>query len=292
MLHVGPLADDVSAADLAVLAAPLQASSTRFQGYFGDSVERITAEIEELPEWRAHTTVATEGGRLVGWVIAEHDDEIGRVWWWGPVVVASHDWVGVAEALLDAASERLDGRFEQFEFAVDARHVDAIELAERRGHHRATGSVLLELGVLDHHTATPSETFQIGPLTDADAHAVATLHDELFTDTHLTGSQLVSRRDDILLAARLDGKTVGYLRAEIQSAGDGYLDFVGVDPQHRGSGLGRALVARSIVELAAQGVNSVSLTVREDNVAARALYAHLGFEGDRVLIPLRLGFGV
>ena len=42
--------------------------------------------------------------------------------------------------------------------------------------------------------------------------------------------------------------------------------------------------------LARQGADEVHLTVREDNVPACALYARLGFDGDRVLVPLRRGF--
>jgi [ribosomal protein S18]-alanine N-acetyltransferase len=291
MIDVGPLPDRFSAADLAAVAAPLQALPTRFQAYFGEDVDEIAAEIDEEPDWRAHTTVATDRGELVGWVIAEHDDEVGRIWWWGPVVVASHDWTAVAAELLDAATAHVGDRFEQFEFAVDARHVDAIAFAERRGHRRFTGSVLLELDDLGECSSNPSEAVDIGPLGDADIDAVSRLHDELFPDTHLTSGQLVSSREDVLLAARLDGATIGYLRAEIQPGGNGYLDFLGVDDRHRGSGVGGALVEQAIVELAARGAKTVSLTVREDNVAARALYARLGFAGDRILVPLRLGFG-
>ncbi|MFN3220140.1 MAG: GNAT family N-acetyltransferase [Acidimicrobiales bacterium] len=291
MIDVGPLPDRFSAADLAAVAAPLQAVPTRFQVYFGDDVDEIAAEIEEVPDWRANTTVATDRGELVGWVIAEHDDEVGRIWWWGPVVEPSRDWTDVAAELLDAASARVGDRIEQFEFAVDARHVDAIALAERRGHRRFTGSVLLELDDLGGRAWSPPEAVDIGPLTDADAQAVSRLHDELFPDTHLTSGQLVASHEDVLLAARLDGSTIGYLRAEIQPGGNGYLDFLGVDDRHRGTGVGGALVERAIVELAARGAKTVSLTVREDNVAARALYARLGFAGDRILVPLRLGFG-
>lgn len=291
MIDVGPLPDRFSAADLAAVAAPLQALPTRFQAYFGEDVDEVAAEIEEVPDWRARTTVATDRGELVGWVVAEHDDEIGRVWWWGPVVVPSHDWTDVATELLDAASERLSDRFGQFEFAVDARHVDAIALAERRGHRRFTGSVLLDLDDLGGRSWSPPEAVEIGPLTDADVDAVSRLHDKLFPDTHLTSSQLVASQEDVLLAARLDGTTIGYLRAEIQPGGNGYLDFLGVDDRHRGTGVGGALVERAIVELAARGASTVFLTVREDNVAARTLYARLGFTGDRILVPFRRGFG-
>ncbi|MFK8022592.1 MAG: GNAT family N-acetyltransferase [Ilumatobacter sp.] len=286
-----PLHDSISAADLAAVAAPLQARPDRFQAYFGDDAAEITAEIEKVPEWRTHTVVAFEGDALIGWLIAEHDAEIGRVWWWGPVVAAEHHWSTVAETLLDDAIERLDGRFEQFEFAVDGRHVDAIELAQRRGHRRDIGSVLLELTLSDVQRPVASAVVDIAELADADADAVARLHDALFPDSHLTGRQLVAEHDGLVLVARLDERPLGYLRAEVQPGGDGYLDFVGVDAEHRSRGIGRALVDHAVTELASSGADRVSLTVREDNASARALYARLGFDGDRILVPLRLGFG-
>ncbi len=83
---------------------------------------------------------------------------------------------------------------------------------------------------------------------------------------------------------------VGYLRAEHQPGGDGYLDFVGVDPARRSAGIAGALVLDAIERLHSGGAAAITLTVREDNAAARSLYARLGFDGDRVLVPLRLGF--
>ncbi|MFT4048123.1 MAG: GNAT family N-acetyltransferase [Solimonas sp.] len=50
-----------------------------------------------------------------------------------------------------------------------------------------------------------------------------------------------------------------------------------VDPQARGLGLGRRLVRTAERGARVAGCDAVSLEVREDNVAARALYASLGY---------------
>ncbi|MDO4920160.1 mycothiol synthase [Kocuria sp.] len=53
---------------------------------------------------------------------------------------------------------------------------------------------------------------------------------------------------------------------------------VGVDPQHQGGGLGRALTAAGINHLAQRGLQEVMLYVDAENTAAVALYDSLGFE--------------
>jgi len=52
---------------------------------------------------------------------------------------------------------------------------------------------------------------------------------------------------------------------------------IGVAPAVRGRGLGARLVAAAAARAAAAGALSLFLEVAEDNLAARALYAHHGF---------------
>lgn len=291
MIEIVPLRQGVTATELARLAAPLQARPDRFQAYFGEDVDEIAAEIEHIDDWRDVTWIARSGDRLVGWLIAEHDDEIGRVWWWGPVVADGEGWSGVADRLVDAALAGLDGRFEQFEFAVGADHVEAMALGERLGYRRDIGSVVLRLDSDLRPTVAPprSGIRLLEPSGDV-ADRVAGLHDRIFPAGHLSGRQVVGSADDVVLAAVDGPDVVGYVRAEHQAGGDGYLDFVGVEPAHRSVGVARALVLGAIERLRRGGAAAITLTVREDNAPARALYARLGFEGDRVLVPLRSGF--
>jgi len=293
---IGPLPDSMTAIDLAQLAAPLQQRPDRFQAYYGDDVDEIAAEIEEIPDWRSMVTVMLADDQLVAWVAAEVDDEVGRTWWWGPVVEPALDWTGTARGLLEVAEGRLDGRVDQFEFAVDARHVDAIALAEELGHRRDTGSLLLRLddalGVTT--SVEAAAQLQIEPPAPPWHTRLAALHERVFPDSHRTGEQIAANAEgDVVLIAtdRHTGALAGYVRAEIQPGGEGYLDFLGVDEQVRSRGFGRHLVAAAVAELVERGVTSVSLTVREDNAPARSLYTHLGFTGDRILAPLRRGFG-
>ncbi len=57
-----------------------------------------------------------------------------------------------------------------------------------------------------------------------------------------------------------------------------------VDPQWRGQGLGRKLIVAAEKAARAAGSEGVSLEVREDNSAARTLYAALGYQ-EQSLLP-------
>ena len=66
-------------------------------------------------------------------------------------------------------------------------------------------------------------------------------------------------------------------------AGYGFLGFYIVVPEHRGQGLGRALMLQSLHGFRKAGMQRVSLEVTADNRPAVALYRSLGFRLTRTL---------
>ena len=65
--------------------------------------------------------------------------------------------------------------------------------------------------------------------------------------------------------------------ADETSAGEFYLDTLGVLPRAQGRGLGAELIRRMRDEAFAEGHERVTLLVDEDNTAAERLYERLGF---------------
>jgi ribosomal protein S18 acetylase RimI-like enzyme len=57
----------------------------------------------------------------------------------------------------------------------------------------------------------------------------------------------------------------------------GWLYYVAVHPDHRGSGLGRAMVRHAERWLGRLGIAKVELMIRDDNDAVRGFYERLGF---------------
>ena len=77
-----------------------------------------------------------------------------------------------------------------------------------------------------------------------------------------------------------DGAVVGYVVADsVPNHGRplGHIKDIAVHEQHRGQGIGSTLLERALGVLAARGVASVKLEVRQSNTGARRLYRQYGF---------------
>ena len=78
------------------------------------------------------------------------------------------------------------------------------------------------------------------------------------------------------LVADARGSVVGYTIAH-HAIDEGEILNLGVVPELRGQGVGRALVEAMLSRLRNEGVRTVFLEVRESNAPAQHLYASLGF---------------
>jgi GNAT superfamily N-acetyltransferase len=273
---------------LAVLAAGQQRRPERHIAYLGDDADVIAAEmVEEDEDWTAVSAVAEHGGRPIGWLMGSVDPEMGRVWWFGPFADVDDDrWPSVAGALYEHARRLLPSSVDEEELGPDSRHVALIEWAQARGFDVDPGSAVLTLtGVIE------GPSIAVRPVVPGDADVVR-LHDELFPGTHTTGAALMAGADDrhVRLVAEVDGSFVGYVAVELQPDGGGYVDYLGVEPSARRRGYGAELVRAGVAALREIGAGDVHLTVREANEGARALYVGLGFDEQRIIVPLRKGF--
>ena len=87
-----------------------------------------------------------------------------------------------------------------------------------------------------------------------------------------SGSELVGYA---CLRARADPETTGGVRAEVE--------MLAVERQHRGRGIGHALLAELISVARSAGYGELTLHVRRDNDGARRLYERTGFKEARVV---------
>jgi ribosomal protein S18 acetylase RimI-like enzyme len=297
-------ADPSWLAELAQLAETCQRDPERHCAYAGIDAATIAEEIADIASWESAITaaVATDADRsrpaLVGWLVADVDEEMSRIWWWGPFIDGA-DWGVVADPLYAQARADLISRVPgaaEFaeEMAIDSRAVVMQEFATRHGFRVEEASACLvvtpEQFILP---GTPDVDLRpFGPGTpDTVVNTVASLHDALFPNTHLPGGRLieVDDRRTRLVAMAGDEEVAGYVAVERQHDGSLYIDFVGVAPRHRRRSIGRALVAESCRRGFAAGATRAHLTVRISNLAAQSMYRSLGFEEDRVLVPLRRG---
>jgi ribosomal protein S18 acetylase RimI-like enzyme len=82
-----------------------------------------------------------------------------------------------------------------------------------------------------------------------------------------------------------DGELVGFVCGFLSQAVDdeAYIHFVGVDPEQRGEGLGRALYERFFDEVAANGRKVVRCVTSPVNRRSVAFHESLGFEVERTV---------
>lgn len=91
------------------------------------------------------------------------------------------------------------------------------------------------------------------------------------------GEQLYSLREGTLsVIRRCTGRTPSIV--DETGPGEYYLDTVGVLPEYRGMGVGRALVEAFCSRAYAEGHNRVGLIVDYQNFNAERLYTSLGFK--------------
>jgi ribosomal protein S18 acetylase RimI-like enzyme len=278
-------ATDGDLGGMAELASRSQTDPAQVIAYLGVESDGILGDLEEI-DWRSVSALMFDGGRLIGWLVGESDAELGRVFWLGPFV-ESTDWEAVADRLYVHCSALLAPNITEEEMAIDVGFVRCQRWAATVGFAADEGSSALRLEI---ELAPPRIT--VRPAREDDVATIGTLHDELFAGTHTTGRRLIGGSDQrhLRLVAEIDGEPAGYVAVELQPDGSGYVDYLGVAPQHRRRGLGAELVRAGVDALRRLGAEPIHLTVRESNHGARSLYASLGFTEDRVIRPLRKGF--
>jgi ribosomal-protein-alanine N-acetyltransferase len=120
----------------------------------------------------------------------------------------------------------------------------------------------------------------IGSATVHDLASVAAIERVAFSDPWSLRSirQALDSPTVFFACARSDGGGVlGYVVAWFV-ADQGEIANIAVAPDHRGHGVGRALLDAALSEAEVRGISAVFLEVRDSNRRARELYASRGFE--------------
>lgn len=95
-----------------------------------------------------------------------------------------------------------------------------------------------------------------------------------------TVQRIVGSQATTLLAARLDGRIVGFLALVMFPIPTGFrawIEDVVVDEAARGRGIGEALTKKALELAEAAGARTVDLTTRPHREAAGRLYERVGF---------------
>ncbi len=274
--------------EVVAFIAQLQADPAHYIGYLDTDVDALTEQLCHLePLGLDGVIAATRAGRLVGVLAADWDTDPARVWWHGPLVDDAEHSGTTADALYEHACTLLPAGGLEQELFIDARNEHIGAFARRHGFDRERSSAILTRQLDGLPPIREIDEVMIRPLADADRNAVAVLHQQLFAGAHRSGARLDEGDQRFVLVAMRGDEIMGYLAAERQEDGQGYLDFLGVPSVARGRGIGERLIVEVCHHLRDAGSDRIHLTVREDNRGARRLYGRLGFEHERIGVPWR-----
>ncbi len=87
---------------------------------------------------------------------------------------------------------------------------------------------------------------------------------------------------DLFLVAESGGTIAGSVMAGYEGH-RGWINYLAVSPQHRGRGLGRALMAEAERRLLALGCPKINLQVRHGNADVLAFYERLGYATEELV---------
>ncbi len=132
--------------------------------------------------------------------------------------------------------------------------------------------------------AAPVADGEFVEITDADVDQVVELWRECgltrpWNDPHLDIADARAGSTSTVLVARADGRVAASAMAGLDGH-RGWLYYVAVAPELRGTGLGRAAVVAAEAWLVARGARKIQLMVRTTNTAVLGFYERLGY-GDQ-----------
>jgi ribosomal protein S18 acetylase RimI-like enzyme len=242
------------------------------EGY--ESILQTMIKWDEVSEIRF--VVAVQNGRLVGVLGCEFDEELGRGWLWGPFALTA-DWKGLATDLLEQLLAILPAAIRRLDFFVNQVNQRAYRFYLAQGFQEPEVS---HVYVAERHQTVPLLLDACRPLQPAQSGCFRALHDAIFPNTYYTGQDILDQLDaDHRIFVAVQGEDLlGYVYAILDESGEGYIEFLGVQADARGRGLGKRLLLTALYWLfEVRDVSTVGLTVSDDQNNARSLYKKVGF---------------
>ena len=284
------------------------------QGSPFSSPERTLQDVEGWLNWNyerfppAAVLQAHVDGGLVGWLTVTVDVKPGtsETWRWVPYI--SPEARGredvIARALIGRCVEYVAGRGQtRLEACFDRVSDATMPLYERyRGWFEAEGvvrvdeSAYMRRGLITGEFTEGDVTLPPGygymPLVDADEEALYGCYSRAFAESgvrsfhDMSGEERRAEFEHYFRDASVSvgaspvvvrgGEVVGFSLVHSRS-GEAHLADIGVVPGHRGRGLGRRMLAYSLMN-AARDYDAVTLAVDVDNASAYGLYVDVGFD--------------
>lgn len=238
---------------------------------------RVAETIGTLRNWPAAFAITAEtDGRPVGFASASPGDvpEIG---------MAVHPALrrrGIGRLLLDAVRDELVSRGHGEALLVaEGRSASGVSFLDAVGAGYAFSEFRLERkGGERPLVAIPGFSARVA--SQADRDLLVDLLARSFGDAPEEAAQVIDaglrETERHFAIAALDGMPIGCVRLGAWE-GIGDITALGIVPEYRGRGLGRALLLSTVAELMDRGLNPIALEVETANLNALGLYQSCGF---------------
>jgi RimJ/RimL family protein N-acetyltransferase len=276
--------------ELVQFVVRLNSDGAHHIGFFGEGEADVRASLAEclIPPAEGFR-LAYEEDELVGVFGVDADPEINRAWLFGPLV-EHEDWHTIADRLYADVLPLIPVDIRDYDLFCDIQNTRIQAFAARHGFPLNSENAVLTLKP-ENYTPAANGRSNIIPYRKELFDQFEQLHKTLFPNAYFTARQMVEKIDGnhrLFLAVDTD-RLLGYHFCKIEPPSDsGYVDFIGMDPDARGRGIGADLLAAGLDwMLAAPSTMKINLTVNADNTAARALYGKFGFVTDRIMCGYR-----
>lgn len=233
--------------------------------------------------------VADERGRLTGYIEVHRELEIGRLVLTGGVHPA-HRRRGLGGRLLEAGLKCGVGlRAERLHVPVAERDTASQGFIEKRGFALVRRQHQMGLTQCDNVPPPMPSGFVVGHFVPGDEESLCALQNLAFAEhwgfcpntveeVRYMVNVVCPPAEGVLFISS-EGRRVGYCWTARHPTDKrrGLIHMMGVDPDYRGLGLGRAVLLAGIEYLRSRGAKEIGLTVDCENLAALALYQSAGF---------------
>ena len=239
--------------------------------------------------------IAEKAGNIVGYVDVTAELNIGRVVL-SCLVHPEYRGNGVAKKLIERAIDRArELKVKKVHVNISQDNVTTRKLLRKMGFRFIRRFLELRLDLSEVHVPNMGK---IGPryrhMKSGEEEKLVHIQNRSFGDTwgfNPNTTEEIAYRiglpncfpEDIILACEGDIE-IGYCWTRIYvgednvtRGGKGRVYMLGVDPDHRGKGIGREVLLAGLFYLKSNGLGMVDLTVDSKNKAARALYRSAGF---------------
>lgn len=287
--------------EIAAFIAALQVDPRHHIGYLDDRAESIAAGIlEHVGEgWPNATFLAYEDGELVGCIFYDAPANHHRVWINGPFSTKTDPvaWQAIADALYAYAPQPVPEKLMEHELFSDTANENIDQFATRHMFLKLipAAALIMPRDVWMRGKAYAPVTNSIQLLEPAYHDQLRQLHPQTFPNTYATADELIAHHNngENMVFIQAEGKQLcGYIAVQIDESSECYIDYLGVAPEFRRTGIGRKLITKGLQwGFSHPAVPLAHLTVNRENDAAIGLYVSLGFTHERTLVGYRKRFG-